>query len=211
MLQNVNRLKDWSESTVIRLRMCLTAQNELWITKGSRFRKKVMQLIASLPFAFTILLASCAAYGPYHPNTSSEPLNSVRGPADGRYKLVFIEFGDQGSALDTSQRTAALNVIHQAQRPMLFVYIHGWQNNANSSDVCRFEHFIDTVSRYPEITGQKINVIGVYIAWRGIDVTLPVAKFLTFWSRKSAGSTIASQNGCPGDHQRSRIGGSRAR
>jgi hypothetical protein len=26
-----------------------------------------------------------------------------------------------------------------------FVYIHGWQNNANSGDVCRFEHFIDTL------------------------------------------------------------------
>src|SRR3984893_4428805 len=146
--------------------------------------------------AVAILLASCAAYGPYHANTSSEPLNSVRGPKDGRYKLAFIEFGDQGSALDTSQRTAALRVIREARRPLLFVYIHGWQNNANSGDVCRFEHFIDTVSRFPEITGRKLNVIGVYIAWRGVDVTVPVAKFLTFWSRKSAGTTIAAQNGC---------------
>src|SRR5215469_17004277 len=49
--------------------------------------------------ALPIVLASCASYGPYHPNTFAEPLNSVRGPADGRYKLAFIEFGDQGSAL----------------------------------------------------------------------------------------------------------------
>src|ERR1700676_2460839 len=152
--------------------------------------------IKSVALALTIVLASCAAYGPYHANTSSEPLNSVRGPKDGRYKLAFIEFGDQGSALDTSQRTAALRVIHEAPRPLLFVYIHGWQNNANSGDVCRFEHFIDSVSKFPEITGRKINVIGVYIAWRGQDITLPVAKFLTFWSRKSAGTTIAAQNGC---------------
>jgi hypothetical protein len=150
------------------------------------------------PLAVTILLVSCAAYGPYHPNTSSEPFNSVRGPADGRYKLAFIEFGDQGSALDTSQGTAALDVIHQAQRPLLFVYIHGWLNNANSSDVCRFEHFIDTVSRFQEVTGRKVNVIGVYIAWRGIDVTLPVAKFLTFWNRKGASAAIAARNGCLG-------------
>ena len=146
--------------------------------------------------ALPIVVASCASYGPYHPNTSAEPLNSVRGPSDGRYKLAFIEFGDQGSALDTSQRTAALEVIQGAKRPLLFVYIHGWQNNAESADVCKFEHFIDTVSRYPEITGQKLNVIGVYVAWRGLDVTLPVAKFLTFWSRKSTGYTIAGQNSC---------------
>src|SRR5262249_2323695 len=61
--------------------------------------------------ALAALLGSCAAYGPYHANTSSEPLNSVRGPTDGRYKFAFIEFGDQGSALDMSQRAAALNVI----------------------------------------------------------------------------------------------------
>ena len=152
--------------------------------------------IKIVTLALPIFLASCAAYGPYHPNTSAEPLNSVRGPSNGRYKLAIIEFGDQGSALDTSQRKVALEVIHEAKRPLLFVYIHGWQNNANSGDVCRFEHFIDTVSRFPEITGRKINVIGVYIAWRGEDITLPVAKYLTFWSRKGAGGTIAAQNSC---------------
>jgi len=71
--------------------------------------------------ASAALLASCAAYGPYHPNTAAEPFNSVRGPKDGRYKLAFIEFGDQGSELDTSQRAAALKLIHEADRPLLFV------------------------------------------------------------------------------------------
>ena len=146
--------------------------------------------------AFTVLLAGCAAYGPYHADTSGEPFNSVRGPQDGRYKLAFIEFGDQGSMLDPSQLAAALQVIGKAERPLLFVYIHGWQNNAVSGDVCRFEHFIDTMSRFPEMTGRKINVIGVYIAWRGRDLTVPGLNLLTFWSRKSAGQIVASQNGC---------------
>ena len=146
--------------------------------------------------ALPILLASCASYGPYHPNTSAEPLNSVRGPTDGRYKLAFIEFGDQGSALDTSQRAAALGVIRKAKRPLLFVYIHGWHNDANSADVCRFEHFIDTVSRFPEITGRKLDVIGVYIAWRGRDITVPGLDLFTFWSRKHAGGEVAAQNAC---------------
>jgi hypothetical protein len=146
--------------------------------------------------AVTFVLASCAAYGPFHANTASNPYNSVRGPADGRYKLAFIEFNDQGSELDPSQRDAALDIIHKAPRPVLFLYIHGWQNNANSGDVCRFEHFLDELSHYPEATGRKINIIGVYIGWRGIDLMVPVLKFLTFWSRKSTGSTIAAENGC---------------
>ncbi len=146
--------------------------------------------------ALAVVVAGCAAYGPYHANTSDEPFNSVRGPKDGRYKLALIEFGDQGSMLDTSQLGAALQVIGKAERPLLFVYIHGWQNNAISGDVCRFEHFIDTMSRFPEMTARKINVIGVYIAWRGRDLTVPGLSLLTFWSRKSAGQIVASQNGC---------------
>ncbi len=152
--------------------------------------------IEIVTLALPILLASCASYGPYHPNTSAQPLNSVRGPKDGRYKLAFIEFSDQGSALDTSQRAAALGVIRKAERPLLFVYIHGWHNDANSADVCRFEHFIDTISRFPEITGRKLDVIGVYIAWRGRDITVPGLDLFTFWSRKRAGGEVAAQNAC---------------
>jgi hypothetical protein len=143
-----------------------------------------------------ILLVSCASYGPYHANTAAEPLKSIRGPSDGRYKLAFIEFGDQGSALDESQRAAALSVIHRSERPLLFVYIHGWQNDAVSGDTCKFEHFLDTLSRFPEMREHKINLIGVYIAWRGKDLTIPGLDLLTFWSRKSAGGEVAAQNGC---------------
>src|SRR5208282_4561233 len=112
-----------------------------WPTKTNTDRHMNLN-IQIVTLALPLLLVSCASYGPYHPNTSAEPLNSVRGPKDGRYKLAFIEFGDQGSALDTSQRAAALGMIRETDRPLLFVYIHGWQNNAESGDVCRFEHFL---------------------------------------------------------------------
>ena len=146
--------------------------------------------------ALATLLSSCASFGPYHADTATEPFNSVRGPADGRYKLAFIEFGDQGSPLDNSQRKAALEVIHQAERPFLFVYTHGWQNNANSGDVCKFEHFLDTISSFPEATGRKVNVIGVYIAWGDRDLTFPGLNLLTFYSRKAVAAEIASQVSC---------------
>jgi hypothetical protein len=125
--------------------------------------------IHSAPYSIivTLVLASCAAYGPYHANTAAEPNNSIRGPTDERYKMAFIEFGDQGSPLDNYQRKAALEMIHKAERPLLFVYIHGWQNDATSGDVCRFEHFLDKVSSFPELAGRKIDVRGVYMAWRG--------------------------------------------
>ena len=143
-----------------------------------------------------LILGACASYGPYHKNTAANPTNSIRGPKDGRYKMGFIEFGDQGSALDESQRTAALNVIRKAKRPLLFVYIHGWQNDATSGDTCKFEHFLDTLSRFPEMKEHKIDIIGIYIAWRGKDLTIPGLDLLTFWSRKSAGGEVAAENGC---------------
>jgi hypothetical protein len=149
-----------------------------------------------LTAALAAILASCASFGPYHADSPEKPFNSVRGPTNGRYKLAFIEFDDQGSLLDNYQLKAALDVIHQAPRPFLFVYIHGWQNNANSGDVCRFEHFLDTVSSFPEATGGSANVIGVYIAWRGRDLTFPGLNLLTFYSRKAVAGQIASQVSC---------------
>src|SRR4026209_299646 len=151
-------------------------------TDSNSNHRKPCSIFVAFPLA--ILLGSCASYGPYHANTAAEPTKSVRGPKDGRYKMAFIEFGDPGSPLDNSQRKAALEVIHEAKRPLLFVYIHGWQNVGTSGDFCRFEQFLDTVSGFPEFTGRKINVIGVYIAWRGKDLTFAGLNLLTFWSRK---------------------------
>ena len=93
------------------------------------------------------------------------------------FSVGGLNFGEVARRVDGLTTTAwlcsldpfALGLIHEAKRPLLFVYIHGWQNDAESADVCKFEHFIDTVSRYPEITGRKLNVIGVYVAWRGLD------------------------------------------
>jgi hypothetical protein len=56
--------------------------------------------------------------------------------------------------------------------------------------------FLGYVSSFPEFTGRKIDVIGVYIAWRGKDLTFPGLNLLTFWSRKSTGGGIAAANSC---------------
>jgi hypothetical protein len=163
-------------------------------TDSNSNRSAPLSIFVALTLA--TLLGSCAAYGPYHANTPTNLNNSIRGPEDGRYKMAFIEFGDQGSPLDNYQRKAALEMIHEAKRPLLFVYIHGWQNNATSSDVCRFEHFLDSVSRSTAFTGRNIDVRGVYIAWRGRTITAPGLEFFTFWDRKAAGESIAAANSC---------------
>src|SRR3954452_20794126 len=149
-----------------------------------------------IPLTLALLLGSCAAYGPYHANVPGEPIKSIRGPEDGRYKMAIIEFGDEGSPLDNYQRKAALEMVPEAKRPLLFVYIHGWQNSATSADVCRFEHFLDSVSRSAAFTGRNIDVRGVYVAWRGLSINAPVLEFFTFWDRKATGEAIAAANSC---------------
>jgi len=160
---------------------------------NQNYRKPCSILLA---FTLAMLSGSCAPYGPYHPNKPGGPIKSIRESKDGRYKMAFIEFGDMGSPLDNYQRKAALEMVHEAKRPLLFVYIHGWQNNATSGDVCRFEHFLDSVSRSAEFTGRKIDVRGVYVAWRGRPFTVPALNLLTFWDRKATGEGIAAANSC---------------
>jgi hypothetical protein len=98
------------------------------IPSHGRRDRRVGVLGKLIPTAvLALFFAGCASFGPYHADTPEQPFNSVRGPKDRRYQLAFIEFGDQGSPSDNSQRKAALDVIRKAERPLLFVYIHGWQ------------------------------------------------------------------------------------
>src|SRR5437762_12165802 len=99
-------------------------------TNSNTNRNALCLILVTLTLAMP--LESCASYGPYHANTPAEPSNSIRGPADGRYKIAFIEFRDKGSPLHNSQRKVTLEAIHKAQRPALFVYIHASQNKATS-------------------------------------------------------------------------------
>ena len=39
-------------------------------------------------------------------------------------------------------------------------------------------------------------MIGVYIAWRGKDLSVPGLDLLTFWNRKLTGGSVAAQNSC---------------
>src|SRR5450631_1315746 len=82
-----------SLNSVLSLENVPSSQNASW-----RNLFPVGLYVAALVFA--CLVAGCAAYGPYHANTPDKPSNSIRGPKDGRYKMAFIEFGDQGSMLD---------------------------------------------------------------------------------------------------------------
>ena len=140
------------------------------------------------------LFAGCTHLSPLRENSAANPHNSVVTGTG--YKLAFIEFGEQGSYQDTSQLTNAVELVEKTHRPLVITYVHGWQNNAESSDVKSFSGLLERLNSAPAIRDAGFNLVGVYLAWRGKLTPVPVLKELSFWNRKAAAERIASNYDC---------------
>jgi hypothetical protein len=131
---------------------------------------------------------------PRFQNPGSEPAKSVQRKDS--YDLAFIEFGEQGSYLDTSQVEAAFNLVRYSQKPLVITYVHGWHNDSGSNDVDRFCKFLSQIAATPLIKTQGFHVIGVYLGWRGEITKVPILTEFTFFSRKTAAERLASNFDC---------------
>ena len=141
-----------------------------------------------------VWLAGCTSLSPLRSNSAANPENSVVTRSD--YKLAFIEFGEQGSYQDPTQLTKALDLIRDTERPLVITYVHGWQNNAKSGDVEKFESLLTRLQSAPAIRGVGFHVVGIYLSWRGKLTAVPVLKELSFWSRKATAERLASNYDC---------------
>jgi hypothetical protein len=140
------------------------------------------------------LLQGCVSMSPRYQNATSGPPRSVQ-PLDG-YHIAFVEFGEQGSYLDTSQVAAAYNLVRQSKKPLVITYVHGWHNDSGSDDVRRFEDFLHDVTNTPLVKEQGFDVIGVFLGWRGEITNVPVITEFTFYSRKTAAERLANNFDC---------------
>ncbi|MDQ2919197.1 MAG: hypothetical protein M3R10_04885, partial [Verrucomicrobiota bacterium] len=122
----------------------------------------IPKLVCSFSWA---LLAGCEHLSPVYQNTTGQIPKSVTS-GDG-FNLAFIEFGEQGSYLDTSQVAAADKLVRTTHRPLVISYVHGWHNNAASNDVALFSKFLAQIAATPLIKDKGFHVIGVYLGWRG--------------------------------------------
>jgi hypothetical protein len=117
----------------------------------------------------------------------------VNGPG---YKVAFIEFGEQGSYQDPTQLKNALDLIQNMDKPLVITYVHGWQNNAESDDVGRFESLLARLNQAPAIRDVGFHVAGVFLGWRGKLTAVPVMKEISFWNRKATAERLASNYDC---------------
>lgn len=141
-----------------------------------------------------LLLCGCGHLNPLYQNTTQHPTKSVV-PKDG-CQLAFIEFGEQGSYQDRSQLQNAVDLIKRTPRPLVITYVHGWHNNAASADVDRFSGWLSQLSKTELIRNRGLNLIGVYLGWRGEITDVPVLRQFSFYSRKSAAERLASNFDC---------------
>jgi len=119
------------------------------------------------------------------------------------YSVCTVEFDDQGEFWDPEQLESTISHIRDAceegagysskTEVIVITFIHGWMHNATPEDA-NLGHFIDLISRrasaeqrFADGAGRKPrSIIGVYFAWRGLLWKLPLLRYLTFWSRKTA-------------------------
>jgi hypothetical protein len=109
------------------------------------------------------------------------------------YTINFVEFRDNGKPWCETELNDALAQIREAReqntKTVVLVYIHGWKNNASeelSDDVTKFRKEVDRVSLFlPRSgTGGKPPLIGIYLAWRGLTLTVGPLKTLSYWDRR---------------------------
>lgn len=141
-----------------------------------------------------VLLCGCGNLHPLYNNTTANPTRSIVPKAG--CQLAFIEFGEQGSYQDPTQLQNAIDLIKRTRRPLVITYVHGWHHGAGSTDVGKFSDWLTQISETQLIRNSGLQLIGVYLGWRGEITTTPVIRQFTFYSRKAAAERLASNFDC---------------
>jgi pimeloyl-ACP methyl ester carboxylesterase len=94
--------------------------------------------------------------------------------------------------------TVILNIelVRNTKRPLLVIYIHGWHNNVTSKDVDRFGSLLSRLAQSKQVTNNHFTVVGMYFAWPGDSLSIPVVNTFTVWDRKRTAERIASNGDC---------------
>lgn len=142
--------------------------------------------------AFLVLATSCTPNRQYRLHEAAIE-HHPEGKAS--YDLAYVEFDEQGDFWDRDQLARAVGLIKQTRKPLLVVYVHGWQNNAlDSFDVGQFHDVLGKLAQTQRVQDLDYQVVGVYLGWRGKQAYDPVLKVLSFKNRKDAAARIGSSN-----------------
>jgi len=154
--------------------------------------------VAAIGIAMLFVAAGCS-YG--HKQYDPSATNG-RPASDG---LLVLEVTDYGRFWDRSATDRLYKFLeHESsgKNVVLVTFIHGWHHNAELCDDNRRD-FQKTVRELQEKVNkpdyaesrkalqlqEKVEVIGLYIGWRGRSLP-SVLDYLTFWGRKAAAERV---------------------
>lgn len=163
-----------------------------------------------------LMLTGCSHQLPFRPHVHL-PIEGCQQPVAGDqakstpelgngYALHFVEFDDQGwtypdvdrdgvrSGSPSRQMDCALADLTtklDTGKVALYVYVHGWNHNAehDDPDVGKFRAFL---AEYSSKTRDR-QVVGIYVGWQGKTWSRAgVLGNLTFWGRKNAAERVSN-------------------
>ncbi len=115
------------------------------------------------------------------------------------FDLAFIEFTDRGNLFSRERYQKVISHIETTAKNntvLVVVYVHGWKHNASydDSNVSRFRDALKILSAPQQ--GQDVvygrRLIGVYLGWRGLSLSVPGLKELTYWDRKTVAQHVGN-------------------
>ncbi|WP_157085141.1 hypothetical protein [Hydrogenophaga palleronii] len=152
----------------------------------------------SLCFLVVILLGGCASIDSYHTkHTAGGCVDDGSTQCDDAivihknnpdYSLAFLEVDDQGVMHNRDQMRHILDLVKVRGNSYIIVFVHGWHSNAkpNNANMKSFERRLEfTKRRYP-----TLNVVGIYVGWRGKSIEIPYVAVTTFWDRKNTSEEV---------------------
>ena len=123
----------------------------------------------------------------------------------------IVQVDDFGQFWDASAAEKTLQAIQDSAsktNTVVVLFIHGWHHNASSGDknLGDFAKSLQSIratledneagrpgpyrtSRLNLTKDDRINVLGIYVGWRGKSLPMPL-DYLTFWGRKAAATRV---------------------
>ncbi|MFW2082989.1 hypothetical protein ACNPQK_18710 [Acinetobacter guillouiae] len=113
------------------------------------------------------------------------------------FKLQYLEYDESGNKFEKNRQLDVINnAIENSKKPVyLVVFIHGWHNNASIDPENRS---LDTTG-FPYLLARRsyqnpnMNVIGVYVGWRGEKYKHAPASLLSIKDRAHIADIIGQK------------------
>ncbi|WP_426212609.1 hypothetical protein [Massilia sp. TWP1-3-3] len=162
--------------------------------------KFFLKIVAAL--SISLFLSSCA----YRTDYIKQEGGRFHEPKD-----FVVQVDDDGKIWDKQAAERAVDTIRssaKSKNTIVLVFVHGWHHNADIDDsnaikfsesLAKTRSTLDDASNgdagpytrsRKSLTGDgSLNVIGIYVGWRGRSLPMPL-DFGTFWGRKLAAERV---------------------